>query len=423
MGRASAVARNMWDDVRLSPHHFQRWEAPPPGHRVRQFFHGLALPLHLLRALWAAPVARRFYLRVGILQSLVIIGLSVAMAPSRGKARGAEEQAGRAGLVAPLEQDEEEQERQRFKLAVKRKAEEFERKLHAVAGEEQSTPGERVQAVALAAKELAEAAETEGKVLQAQAEAKQQEQEKELGPVARFLKSIGREVQFWVALFGLMQLVQWVVIALSRDYHDAISREASLLTALEPEDGPLTPRVRVDMQWLRKKLSRRLRAFLVFLSGLPVLYAFTSPFPIRNQLLAVLVPAWSAYWLVVFTTARSAYAWKNNEAGEPWFLRGWSWLTTRVPGFRWRFLQRYGLFWANRTRDIFPPAAEMEKQPWAFAGLTAVELLAMLPLVKCFLRPFIPVAAGHLLVARQQAELAASPKHPEPPPAASSTAE
>jgi hypothetical protein len=208
-----------------------------------------------------------------------------------------------------------------------------------------------------------------------------------------------------------MQLVQWGVIALSRDYHDAISREASLLTALEPEDGPLTPRIRLDTAWLRKKFARRIRAFVVFISGMPVLYAFTAPFSIRHELLAVLVPAWSAYWLVVFTTARTAHAWKDTEPREPWFLRAWRWLTTRVPGFRWEFLQRYGAFWANRTRSVFPPAAELEKQPWALAGLGVVGMLSMLPLAKCFLRPLLPVAAAHLLVARQQAE----------PPAVSST--
>lgn len=388
---------------------------------MRQFFHGLALPLHLLRALWADPVARRFYLRVGILQSLVIIALTVGLHSSGSKAADATERA-RRDSPADLQEaiDEEKEERERFKLEVKLAAEELERKVRAASGdEEQPAPGEqpaireRAKSVTKAAKALAEAQE-------AREDAEQQEQ----GTIARLLGRIDREVQLWVALFGLMQLIQWCVIALSRDYHDVVSREASLLTALEPEDGPLTPRVRLDMQWLRKKFSRRIRALVVFLSGLPVLYAFTAPFPIRNTLLAVLVPAWSAYWLGVFTTARSGYAWKNSDAREPWFLRAWNWLTTRVPGFRWRFLQRYGLFWANRTRAVFPPAAELEKQPWAFAGLTVVGMLSMLPLAKCFLRPLIPVAAAHLLVAQQQADRAASPKHLEPPtqpPAASST--
>jgi hypothetical protein len=36
-------------------------------------------------------------------------------------------------------------------------------------------------------------------------------------------------------------------------------------------------------------------------------------------------------------------------------------------------------------------------------GLAVARLLEQLPLVRCFLRPFIPVAAAHLLVAGEPA--------------------
>lgn len=440
----------MWDDVRQGSQHFQKWEVPPPGHRVRQFFHGMAIPLHLLRALWADPVARRQYLWVGVTQALVVLLLSIPLLPSRKKEQEPQERPTYTlhlgGDTYPLfwgDKEEEEEdaeqekapsaevlaaqhrERQRIKQEMKRKVAELEAKVREVGGNEQATTGERARAVAEAAKELAEAAKAEAGALQALKEAKQQEQETQLGPIARLLGRIDQEVKFWVTVFGIMQLVQWVVIALSRDYHNSISREASLRTALEPEDGPLTPRVRLDVPWLRKKLSRRIRAFVVFIVGMPVLYGLTAAFPIRHELMAVLVPAWSAYWLVVFTTARSAYAWKDAAPRAPWFLRGWTWLTTRVPGFRWGFLQRYGDFWTRRTQDVFSPAAETEKQPWAFAGLTVFGMLSMLPLARCFLRPLIPVAAGHLLVARHRAESAIAPKQLGPPaqsPAATSTA-
>jgi hypothetical protein len=58
---------------------------------------------------------------------------------------------------------------------------------------------------------------------------------------------------------GREEIIQWGVIALSRDYHDVLSRAASLLTAIEPEDEELTPRIRLDFPWMRKKLSRRIR--------------------------------------------------------------------------------------------------------------------------------------------------------------------
>ncbi|WP_157231682.1 hypothetical protein [Hyalangium minutum] len=402
---------------------------PPPGHRVRQFFHGMAIPLHLLRALWADPVARRQYLRVGVTQALAVLLLSIPLLPSRKKDHEPTERRRYSLSFGDAGEDDAEQEpeRQRFHQEMERKAAELKAKVREASGGVQATTGERARAVAEAVKELAEVAKAEARERQALVEAtkREQEQEQERGPIDRLLGRIDQEVQFWVTVFGIMQLVQWVVIALSRDYHDSISREASLRTALEPEDGPLTPRVRLDVPWMRKKVSRRIRAFVVFIVGMPVLYGLTAAFPIRHELMAVLVPAWSAYWLVVFTTARSAYAWKDAAPRAPWFLRGWRWLTTRVPGFRWGFLQRYGDFWTRRTREVFSPAAETEKQPWAFAGLTVVGMLSMLPLAKCFLRPLIPVAAGHLLVARQQAESTTAPKHLEPSaqaPTASSTA-
>jgi hypothetical protein len=63
--------------------------------------------------------------------------------------------------------------------------------------------------------------------------------------------------------------------------------------------------------------------------------------------------------------------------------------------------------------DVRQPAVETEKQPWAFSGLALIETLAMLPLVKCFLRPLIPVAAAHLIAARQTA---VTPSRAVPPP-------
>jgi hypothetical protein len=341
----------MWDDVRQGAEHFKRWSVPPPNRPVRQFFHGMSLPFHLLRALLADPVARRRYLRVGILQSLAVIALALTCHGSSNKVADQFESIEAVETPAQAAEQAQEPMKNGLKLVAKR------------------------------TKDLVESG----------------------------------EFQFWIALFAAMQIAQWVVIALSRDYHDAIGRDASLLTALEPEDPPLTPRIRVDPQWLRKKLRRRIQAMVVFMAGMPVLYGFTAPFPFSRTLMAVLVPLWSGYWVVVFTTAKSAHAWKDGAAGEPWFLRGWNWLTTRVPGFRWRFMQRYGLFWANRTREVFPPASETEKQPWAFAGLTAVEVLAMLPVVKCFLRPLVPVAAAHLLVAKREAETAEPSKTAEPP--------
>ncbi len=57
-------------------------------------------------------------------------------------------------------------------------------------------------------------------------------------------------------------------------------------------------------------------------------------------------------------------------------------------------------------------------------GLAVIRALSMLPFLKCFLRPLIPVAAAHLVTA-QRASAPAEPTElsapPGPPPAASSS--
>ena len=55
----------------------------------------------------------------------------------------------------------------------------------------------------------------------------------------------------------------------------------------------------------------------------------------------------------------------------------------------------------------------MERQPWAFAGLALMRAVGLVPGLKCFVRPLIPVAAAHLL----EAHRAAHPALPAPAPA------
>jgi hypothetical protein len=326
---------------------------------VRQFVHGLSLPFHLARALRSDARAWRRYLWVGIVQSLVILALALTCSGSADEAVDrAQERAERAQEAARAEAADTTAagEPQHFKREVSRKSPRLETNL------------------------------------------------------------VIEELEFWAALFAALQIAQWVVIALSRDYHDAISRDASLLTALEPEDEPLTPRLRVDLKWMGKKFSRRMRAFLIIMAGMPAFFLLSAPFYFaRDELLTVLVSLWSAYWVVVFTTSKTARAWDDTSGRQPWFLRTWNWLTTRVPGLRWGFLQAYGRFWAKRSSALFSPALELEKQPWAFAGLAVIRTLTMLPLVKCFLRPLIPVAAAHLILA-QRSVAPAEPVEPSAPP-------
>ncbi|MBL0693884.1 hypothetical protein [Comamonas sp. JC664] len=227
-------------------------------------------------------------------------------------------------------------------------------------------------------------------------------------------------IAFWAALFAALQLAQWVVIALSRDYHDAISRQASLLTGLEPEEEDVPPRVRVNFVWLRKKLRRRWRAFLLLMVGVPALFVLAVPFMCASRtVFYALFTAWSMWWWVVFTAAKSSRAWEPamGASRPPWFLRLWTFITTRVPGLRWGTLQRYGASWGRRTEEVFAPISSTERHPWVFAGLALVRFLGSFPPMKFFVRPLIPVASAHLLVADVEAakEALAAQGQDEPP--------
>ncbi|SEU08913.1 hypothetical protein [Stigmatella erecta] len=361
-----------WEDVRSGAAHFQHRPLPSPQHPIRAFVHGLCLPYHLLRALWADAAARRRYLWVSLLQAITVLVLGGLFMDGGMKAvhRALTDAPPAAARKSPV------------KVVISRNSVHVE-----TAGtdsapeipedaEDDDTPGK--PSVTLEAEDLADIT----------------------------------SLEFWAALLAALQLVQWGVIALSRDYHDAIARDASLLTALEPEDGPLTPRVRLNVRWIVKELRHRWRSLVVFVLGTVVLSLLTLPLPGSRVLMAVLVPLWSAYWVVVFTASKSARAWTDTSAGAPWFLRLWTGLTTQVPGFRWKLLQGYGRFWTERTRFAFSPAAEVERQPWAFTGLSVVRALSMLPVLKCFLRPLIPVASAHLLAAHRHTLAAPSPRTP-----------
>lgn len=362
----------------------------PPRHPVRQFIHGLSLPLHIARALRTDAKAWRRYLVVAVLQSVVILGLGYVFKGSASKAMStprseAQQQQREAARTEPSRQVTE-LVINGVRIEVRQAPDSFE----VVSREQQESPPSP------AAPAAAEPSDTPAR-----------------SPGA-VVKIILDELQLWLALFATLQVIQWIVIALSRDYHDAISRDASLLTAIEPEDEPLNPAVRVDLKWMGKKFKRRVRAFLILLTAIPVIFMFTAPFRVTSEVMPVLFTLWSVYWLLVFTASKTARAWEDTSGRAPWFLRGWTWLTTKVPGFRWGFLQAYGRFWENRTREVFSPAVELEKQPWAFAGLSVIRVLAILPVVKCFLRPIIPVAAAHLVRA-QQASAPAAPAEQSAP--------
>ena len=213
----------------------------------------------------------------------------------------------------------------------------------------------------------------------------------------------------FLSIYGTLSLVQAAVIALSRDYHAAIARDASLLLGVAPEDPPLVPRVRINVRWIRRKLKQRTRSLMVFLPGTALLALLALPFPHRATLTSVLTAGWAAYWWVVWTASKSARAWeREGVARPPWFLRLWHRYLAPLPVLGWlaRGLER---LWSRLTRAVFSPAEAVEAQPAEFAGLAAARALQLVPVLKLFVRPLVPVAAARLMAERApRAELLAS---------------
>jgi hypothetical protein len=206
-----------------------------------------------------------------------------------------------------------------------------------------------------------------------------------------------------LSIYGALSVVQAAVIALSRDYHAAIARDASLLLGVSPEDPPLEPRVRLNVAWIRRKFKQRTRSLLVFLPGVALITLVAAALPGRAIVTSVLTSLWAAYWWVVWTASKSARAWeREGVARPPWFLRLWHTYLAPLPFVGWMTKAWEGL-WGRLTRSAYSPAEAVEGQPAEFAGLAAARALQLIPVLKIFVRPLVPVAAARLLAERQPA--------------------
>ncbi len=382
--------------------HFPQRSVSLPLNRLARLVHGASLPFHLLRSLWEDRALRRYYLKVSVLQAVAIVGLAVLFT---GSGKEVVETVGPGEWLAQdQEQVERELEEAQAELEAAEAGMERLRKLQKVAEGSgmlaEMAGGDREKVRAAVEQALKEAQEAEDR-RRAARDAVESEGER----VERLMqKRKVHRVVYWAALLSALQVAQWIVIALSRDFHTVLEREVSLRTGLVPEDEPLTPRVRLNLPWVRAKMKRRWRALVMLGLGAPVLWAATLWLPGRKELFTALMSLWGAWWFVVFTAGKSALAWREETPREPWFLRGWNGLTSRVP-----VLRAYGSLWTKHTREVFSPAASVERRPWGLVGLAVVRALAALPLVKCFLRPVIPVAAAHLLATPEPAAPEALP--------------
>jgi hypothetical protein len=201
------------------------------------------------------------------------------------------------------------------------------------------------------------------------------------------------------AIYASLSIGQIAVLAVSRDFHDALSRELSLLVNVAPEDPPLRPRIHLDLPWVRRKANRRMQFFLAFLPGTLLISALCWFLPMRRTLVSILTAVWAAYWWMVMTAGQSARAWSPPETTPPpWYLRGWNALVDKLFLLHWGVPRAWGRLWHRFSRRFYGPSERVEEQPLEFAGLALARTLALVPLVKLAVRPLFSVAAAHLLV-------------------------
>jgi hypothetical protein len=208
---------------------------------------------------------------------------------------------------------------------------------------------------------------------------------------------LGAVLALLAAIYASLGIAQTGVLALSRDFHDALSRELSLLVHVAPEDPPMRPKIRLDLPWVRRKANRRAQFFMGFLPGTVLISIVGWLVPPHRTLTTVLTALWAAYWWMVMTAGQSARAWSPPETTpRPWYLRAWFGVTEKV--FLFRAFNWFGRLWERMARRFYGPSERVAEQTFEFAGLALSRALMLIPVVKLLFRPLFPVSAARLLV-------------------------
>lgn len=217
--------------------------------------------------------------------------------------------------------------------------------------------------------------------------ARAQEEEARASFVERGWKWIG-------ALVALLSTLEGVVVFFSRRWDDWLSfHGARLATILPEEDAPKERKLAVDLRWLVRKLKRRVRGYLVFAAGVPLMAPLYLVPMVGAWAFAAAATLWGWYWLGVFTAAKSAHAWADREtAPPPRPIRAYH---KHVPPTL-APLTLYGRLWARVTRELNSAATAFDRTPSAFLGLALARAILAAPGLYLFARPIVPIAAGRL---------------------------
>jgi hypothetical protein len=393
---------------------------PPNAVRPRTFVHGFLLPFSLILATLRHPTLGIAYLRIFVVRML-IVGVLAAIAFCFPK------ELGRPGY-APTEKDKSSgiyigKKPKRAGIPVVGKpgrgltitftpdddksdkseeSEKSEKSDEAEDADADADVGDEAARVEKSKKQLLK--ETHNSpiakaVVDAADAAQKAEEEKKRKEAAEpaIVRTLQRDWK-WVAWFlGVIAAMEAVVVFFSRKWDDWLSFFASTVARIRPEDAaPKAPGLSVDIPWSLKKLKRRLRGYVLFSTGLPLLWLFELVPSIGHVLFGVGVTVWGWYWLAVFTAAKSAHAWADDGiAPSPLLIRE---LRARTEGGH-RLLRPVALYarvWARITRSVNAAASTFERNPAPFLGLALARAVLSLPGLYLLARPIVPVAAGRL---------------------------
>jgi hypothetical protein len=213
--------------------------------------------------------------------------------------------------------------------------------------------------------------------------------------------TFGRAGLVLSTLYATLCTTEWVVLALFRDYNDALIAKLSRVSGVCSEAGPHRPRIRMDLAWLWRRAVRQVQG--------AILLASATPFVLLADAIAgrygakAILAVWGTYWLAVLTIGKSALAWHHRPPRPPWFLRGLDQAGARVQWLDSKLPRMYRRLWARLSRSTWAPAIELEEAPFRSAGLVAARMVAGIPGVSVFMRPLIPVAAAHIILRRDVA--------------------
>lgn len=210
-----------------------------------------------------------------------------------------------------------------------------------------------------------------------------------------------------IAFLTALSLTEWLVIALSREFHDEIGAGAARLLAVPPDEEVTAPRVRLNLGWVWLKLRRRIQGVVVMIISIaPALFLalglllvllpfFGSAINVGINLLSAMI---LFYWVAVVALGKTSWAWRTPPDRDPLPLLVLSSLSARSPLFAplrvWELLLRKAM------ALIVRPARLLELCAWEGAGLAGARLLMTIPVAYVVARPFFPVASTILLHAR-----------------------